>query len=118
VQAYTGERKASVPTRNRTPDDEQPLARPVREQPLARPVGGEQEATQAESSQAEKQTAFQAEKTSQEGKGPVTRIMDKAQKNNWVYDSVAEKAREKGLLDKADELLARARSKLGGGQIR
>lgn len=107
-----------MPVRNRTPEDEQPLARPVRERPLARPVSGEQEATQAESHQAEEQTAFQAEETRQGEKGPVTRIMDKAQKNHWVYDSVAEKTREKGLLDKADELLARVRSKLGGGQIR
>jgi hypothetical protein len=39
--------------------------------------------------------------------------MDKAQENNWVHDAVAEKAREKGLLDKADEFLNRARNKLG-----
>ena len=106
-----------MPVRDRTPEDEQPLARPVREQPLARPVGGEQkEATQAESYRAEEdQTAPQAEETRQGEKGPVTRIMDKAQENNWVYGSVAEKAREKGLLNKADELLNKARSKLGGG---
>ena len=103
--------------RGRIPEDEQPLARPVREQPLARPVGGEQEeATQAESYRAEEdKTAPQAEETRQGEKGPVTRIMDKAQENNWVYGSVAEKAREKGLLNKADELLNKARSKLGGG---
>jgi hypothetical protein len=41
--------------------------------------------------------------------------MDKAQENNWVYDTVAEKARENGLLDKADDLLARARNRLGSG---
>jgi hypothetical protein len=41
--------------------------------------------------------------------------MDKAQENNWVYDSVAEKARETGLLDKADEFLSKARNRLGGG---
>ena len=107
-----------MPVRGRTPEDEQPLARPIRrEQPLARPVSGEQEeATQAESHRVEEdQTAPQAEETRQEVKGPVTRIMDKAQENNWVYGSVAEKAREKGLLDKADELLNKARSKLGGG---
>ncbi len=106
-----------MPVRDRTPEDEQPLARPVREQPLARPVSGEQqEATQAESYRAEKdRTAPQAEETRQGEKGPVSRIIDKAQENNWVYGSVAEKAREKGLLDKADELLNKARSKLGGG---
>lgn len=106
-----------MPVRNRTPEDEQPLARPVREQPLARPVGGEQEeAAQAKPRRTEEeQTAPQAEETRQGEKGPVTRAMDKAQENNWVYDSVAKKAREKGLLDKADELLNKARNKLGGG---
>ena len=106
-----------MPVRNRTPEDEQPLARPVREQPLARPAGGEQEeATQAEPRQAEEeQTASQAEETRQGEKGPVTIAMDKAQENNWVYNAVAEKAREKGLLNKADELLNKAKNKLGGG---
>jgi hypothetical protein len=105
-----------VPIRNRTPEDDQPLARPVSEQPLARPTGGEQgEATQTEPHGAEERTAPQAEETSQGEKGPVTRVIDKAQENNWVYDTVAEKAREKGLLDKADEFLIKARNKLGGG---
>ncbi len=106
-----------MPVRNRTPGDEQPLARSVREQPLARSVSGEQEeAAQAEPRQAEEeQTAPQAEEARQGEKGPATRAMDKAQENNWVYDSVAKKAREKGLLDKADELLNKARNKLGGG---
>ncbi len=105
-----------MPVRDRTPEDDQPLARPVNEQPLARPAGGEQaEATQADSHGAEEaQTAPQGQEASQGEKGPVTRIMDKAQENNWVYGSVAEKAREKGLLDKADELLNKARSRLGG----
>jgi hypothetical protein len=97
-----------VPVRNRTPEDEQPLARSVGEQPLARSVGGEQE----EAAQAK---PHGAEEASQGGKGPVTRIVDKAQENNWVYGAVAEKAREKGLLDKADEFLNRARNRLGGG---
>jgi hypothetical protein len=106
-----------VPVRNRTPEDEQPLARSVGEQPLARSVGGEQEeAAQAKPHGAEEeQTGPQAEETRQEEKGPVTRAMDKAQENNWVYDAVAEKARERGLLDRADELLNKARNKLGGG---
>jgi hypothetical protein len=104
-----------VPVRNRTPEDDQPLARSVGEQPLARSVDEEQEAAaQAEPHGAEKeQTAPQAEETRQGEKGPVTKAMDKAQENNWVYDAVAEKAREKGLLDKADELLNKARNKLG-----
>ncbi len=105
-----------MPVRNRTPEDEQPLARSVGEQPLARSVGGEQEeAAQAEPHGAEaEQTAPQTEETPQGEKGPVTRVMDKAQENNWVHDAVAEKAREKGLLDKADEFLNKARNKLGG----
>ena len=106
-----------MPIRDRTPEDDRPLARPVNEQPLARPAGGEQEeAAQAAPRGAEEaQTAPQAQEASQGEKGPVTRIMDKAQENNWVYDTVAEKARENGLLDKADELLARARNRLGSG---
>ena len=106
-----------MPVRDRTPEDEQPLARPVNEQSLARPAGGgQEEVAQAKSHQAEEeQTTSQAEEASQGVKGPVTRIVDKAQENNWVYGSVAEKARENGLLDKADELLARATNRLGGG---
>ena len=106
-----------MPVRNRTPEDEQPLARSVGEQPLARSVGGEQEeAAQAEPHGAEEeQMAPQAGEASQGEKGPVTRIVEKAQENNWIYDTVAEKARENGLLDKADEFLARARNRLGGG---
>jgi hypothetical protein len=106
-----------LPIRDRTPEDEQPLARPVNEQSLARTASEEPEAaTQAESHQAEEeQTAPQAGEASQGEKGPVTRIMDKAQENNWVYDTVADKARDNGLLDKADEFLARARNRLGGG---
>lgn len=106
-----------MPVRDRRPEDDQPLARPVNEQPLARLAGGElAEATHAESHEAEEaRTAPQAQEASQGEKGPVTRIMDKAQENNWVYDSVAEKARENGLLDKADALLASARNRLGGG---
>jgi hypothetical protein len=43
-----------MPEENRPPEDEQPLARPVREQQLARPVSTEQEeATQAEVAQQE-----------------------------------------------------------------
>jgi hypothetical protein len=106
-----------LPVRDRTPEDEQPLARPVNEQSLARTASEEpEEAAQAEPHGAEEeQTAPQAGEASQGEKGPVTRIVDKAQENNWVYDTVAEKAREKGLLDKADELLAKARNRLGGG---
>ncbi len=106
-----------MPIRDRRPEDDQPLARPVNEQPLARPAGGEQaEAAKDDSHGAEEaQTVPQGQEASQEEKGPVTRIMDKAQENNWVYDTVAEKARENGLLDKADDLLAKARNRLGGG---
>jgi len=40
--------------------------------------------------------------------------VDKAQENNWVYPAMADKAREKGLLDKADEILNRVKTQLGG----
>jgi hypothetical protein len=37
--------------------------------------------------------------------------LDRAQENKWVYDSVANKVRENGLADKADELLSRLTGK-------
>ena len=107
-----------MPVRNRTPEDDQPLARSVGEQPLARSVGGGQEESAQGSgpSQAEEErTAPEAGQAPQGEQGPVTRAINKAQANNWVYDSVAEKAREKGLLGKADELVNKARNKLSGG---
>ena len=64
---------------NRTPEDEQPLARPVHEQQLARPVRGEQE----EATEGERQEARRSEE-------------------------------EKGLVDKVDEAISKARDKLSG----
>jgi hypothetical protein len=90
---------------NSTPEDAQPLARPVHDQPLARPVG---ETPQAEEQQ-EETPQPEAEK------GPVEKVLDKAQENGWVYDSVAQQARERGLASKADELINKARSMLTGG---
>ena len=112
-----------MPIRNMRPEDEQPLARPINEQQLARSASeeqaevtreteGEQDETRGEN---KGQTAPPANETSQGDKGPVARAMDKAQENNWVYGSVAEKARETGLVDKADGLLAKARNRLSGG---
>jgi hypothetical protein len=97
---------------NSTPEDAQPLARPVHDQPLARPVGAEEEQLE-ETPQAEEQQ----EETSQPEaeKGPVEKVLDKAQENGWVYDSVAQQARERGLASKADELINKARSMLTGG---
>jgi hypothetical protein len=96
---------------NSTPEDAQPLARPVHDQPLARPVGAEEEQLE-ETPQAEEQQ----EETSQPEaeKGPVEKVLDKAQENGWVYDSVAQQARERGLASKADELINKARSMLTG----
>ena len=106
-----------MPVRGRRPEDEQPLFRAVNERQLMRPVSGEQEETaQATTEQeglsgaAEEQAAPEAQGTNQGDKGPVAKALDKAQANNWVYDSVAKAAREKGLVAKADELL----SKLSG----
>ena len=97
---------------NSTPEDAQPLARPIHDQPLARPVGAEEEQLE-ETPQAEEQQ----EETSQPEaeKGPVEKVLDKAQENGWVYDSVAQQARERGLASKADELINKARSMLTGG---
>ena len=97
---------------NSTPEDAQPLARPVHDQPLARPVRAEEEQLE-ETPQAEEQQ----EETSQPEaeKGPVEKLLDRAQEDGWVYDSVAQQARERGLASKADELINKARSMLTGG---
>ncbi len=98
-----------MPVRDRRPEDDQPLFRAVNEQRLIGPVGGGQE------SQAGTHGTEGAQAESQQGdKGPIARAMDKAQENNWVYPSMADKAREKGLLDKADEVLTRVKAQLGG----
>jgi len=107
-----------VPVRDRRPEDEQPLVRSVQEQQLIRPAGGAQDAApQAGGGQGEIGASgeAQAEQSGQGGKGPISQAMDSAQENNWVYDSVAQKARESGLLEKADEVLSKVRSTLSGG---
>jgi hypothetical protein len=89
------------------------LFRAVNEQRLIGPVGGQ--ASQEEPHGAgEAQTATQAEGANQGEKGPIARAVDRAQENNWVYPSMANKAREKGLLDKADEVLNRVKTQLSG----
>ena len=108
-----------MPVRDRRPEDDQPLARPVNEQPLARPTSGEQEEA-AQEAGGSGPAPDQEERAAPgaggaDEKGPIARTMDKAQENNWVYDSVAKKARETGLVDKADELLDKARNRLAGG---
>ena len=103
-----------MPVRDRRPEDERPLFRAVNEQRLIGPVGGGQEGQEGPQETAGSQTATQAAEASQEGKGPIARAVDRAQENNWVYPSMAEKAREKGLLDKADEVLNRVKAQLSG----
>ena len=103
-----------MPVRDRRPEDERPLFRAVNEQRLIGPVGGGQEGQEETQGTAGSQTATQAAEASQGEKGPIARAVDKAQENNWVYPSMAEKAREKGLLDKADAVLNRAKAQLGG----
>ncbi len=101
-----------MPVRDRRPEDERPLFRAVNEQRLIGPVGAQesQESSGAEGTQA----SSQAEESNQGGKGPIARAVDKAQENNWVYPSMADMARRKGLLDKADEVLNRVKAQLGG----
>ncbi len=111
-----------MPEANRAPEDAQPLARPVNDQPLARkPVGAEQE--EAGGAKGEREEAPQAEEQQEEApqpeaeereKGPVEKVLDKAQENGWVYDSVAKQARERGLASKADEVIDKARNMLTG----
>ncbi len=100
-----------MPVRDRRPEDERPLFRAVNEQRLIGPVGGQES---QESNGAEAQAASGTEGASQAGKGPIARAVDKAQENNWVYPSMANAARERGLLDKADEVLDRVKTQLGG----
>jgi hypothetical protein len=105
---------------NSTPEDAQPLARPVHDQPLARPVGADKGEAEEEQLEEAPQAERQQEETSQpeteeREKGPVEKVLDRAQENGWVYDSVARQARERGLVSKADELINKARSMLAGG---
>ena len=103
-----------MPVRDRRPEDERPLFRAVNEQRLIGPVGAQE--SQEEPNGAEgTQASSQVEGAAQEEKGPIARAVDRAQENNWVYPSMADMAREKGLLDKADEALSKVRAQLGGG---
>ena len=121
IQSYNRAKEETVAELKRPPEDEQPLARPVHEQPLARPVSWEQEeAAQAEGERQEARQAREQQEASwserEEGeKGPLGRILDRAQEGGWVYDSVAEKAREGGLVGKADEIIEQIRRRLAGG---
>lgn len=99
-----------MPVRDRRPEDERPLFRAVNEQRLIGPVGVQE--SQEESNGAE--ASSQSEGAFQGGQGPIARAIDRAQENNWVYPSMAEKAREKGLLDKADEIFSKIKAQLGG----
>ena len=97
-----------MPVRDRRPGDDQPLFRALNEQRLIGPVGGGQgESREAGGSQASSQA-----EPNQGEKGPIARAVDRAQENNWVYPSMADKARERGLLDKADEVLDRLKTQL------
>jgi len=102
-----------VPVRDRRPEDERPLFRAINEQRLIGPVGGGQDSQEETQSTQESQTATEATGTPQAGNGPIATAIDKAEQNNWVYPSMAQMAREKGLLDKADEVLGRLKAQLG-----
>ena len=104
-----------MPVRDRRPEDDRPLFRAVNEQRLIGPVGAQE--SQEESNGAEgTQASSQAQGAAAQGeKGPIATAVDKAEQNNWVYPSMAQMARDKGLLDRADEVLGRVRAQLGGG---
>ncbi len=95
-----------MPVRDRRPEDERPLFRAVNEQRLIGPVGGQDSQEETHSTQG-------SPGAPQAGKGPIATAIDKAEQNNWVYPSMAQMAREKGLLDKADEVLGRLKAQLG-----
>ena len=97
-----------MPVRDKRPEDEKPLFRSVNEQRLIRPVSGEQEeAPKQQTSAAAGGQAAPQSGASQGEKGPITRGLDRAQENNWVYGSVADALRRSGLVAKADELLGK-----------
>ena len=102
-----------MPVRDRRPEDDQPLFRAVNEQRLIGPVSGGQD-SQEEPHGAEGAQASPQAEAHQGEKGPIARAVDKAQENNWVYPSMANKARERGLLDNADEVLNRVKTQLSG----
>jgi outer membrane biosynthesis protein TonB len=102
-----------VPVRDRRPEDERPLFRAVNEQRLIGPVGGGQDSQEEPQGTGGSQTATQGAEASQGEKGPIATAIDKAEQNNWVYPSMAQMAREKGLLDKADEVLGKVKAQLG-----
>jgi hypothetical protein len=102
-----------VPVRDRRPEDERPLFRAVNEQRLIGPVGGGQDSQEEPDGTGGSQTATQTAEAPQGEKGPIATAIDKAEQNNWVYPSMAQVAREKGLLDKADEVLGRLKVQLG-----
>jgi hypothetical protein len=101
-----------VPVRDRRPEDEQPLFRAVNEQRLIGPVGGQDSQEEVQGTGGS-QTATEATGAPQAEKGPIATAIDKAEQNNWVYPSMTQMAREKGLLDKADEVLERFKAQLG-----
>jgi len=102
-----------VPVRDRRPEDERPLFRAVNEQRLIGPVGGGQDSQEEPQRTGGSQTATEATGAPQAEKGPIATAIDKAEQNSWVYPSMAKMAREKGLLDKADEVLERLKAQLG-----
>jgi outer membrane biosynthesis protein TonB len=102
-----------VPVRDRRPEDERPLFRAVNEQRLIGPVGAQESQEEPEGTDG-MQASSQAEGAAQGEKGPIATAIDKAEQNNWVYPSMAQMARERGLLDKADEVLSRVKAQLGG----
>ena len=103
-----------MPVRDRRPEDDRPLFRAVNEQRLIGPVGGGQDSQEEPQGAGGSQTATQTADAPQAGKGPITTAIDRAEQNNWVYPSMAQMAREKGLLDKADDIFGRIRAQLGG----
>ncbi len=93
---------------NRAPEDEQPLANPVHEQRLARPVSTEQE--EAEGAEEEQQEVSQVEEEQQQ-KGLMNKAINIAREKGLVGESTAEKVRETGVVDKADEAIDKAMDK-------
>ena len=103
-----------MPVRDRRPEDDRPLFKAVNEQRLMGPASGERERQEESPAGAGGAQAAPQAEAYQGERGPIARAVDRAQESNWVYPSMADKAREKGLLDKADEVLNRVKAQLGG----
>ena len=100
-----------MPVRERRSGDERPLFKPINEQRLIGPVSGTRGEQEQSRGAAQAEAAPEAGGSGHQG-GAVSQAVDRALENNWVYPSVANKAKETGLLDRADKLFDKLKAQL------